>query len=281
MKKIILAVAVAAVAIMGIAGSALAGGGTGITATPAATKEWAGHKAKFVRSASGVINETNRVNISGGPQNQWTNADVYLQFRPLTGPNGTGSPTPNPACDPNGLVTAPFEFRNDPVVDTQIAGTPAAGYFIGKNPYNVCVYLVNPQVASGTIDSASFDGSTATLPTNLGGHYRIDVSGTYINRDLNVADAEYTTRDNWATAQQGYDVDPFDLGESFGDVQVDGNFVNWGALTSSHAYSLDTTLSGSVNLSVFDGDSTTNTKEAAWYGDNSGSLNYKITYLGL
>ena len=42
LKKIILAVAVAAVAIMGVAGSALAGGGTGITATPAATKRLGG-----------------------------------------------------------------------------------------------------------------------------------------------------------------------------------------------------------------------------------------------
>ena len=63
MKKIILAVAVAAVAIMAVAGSASAGGGTGITATPAASKTWAGtYTAKFVRSASGIINETNRVN---------------------------------------------------------------------------------------------------------------------------------------------------------------------------------------------------------------------------
>ena len=36
-----------------------------------------------------------------------------------------------------------------------------------------------------------------------------------------------------------------------------------------------------MNLAVFDGDSNTNTKEASWYGDNSGSLNYTITYLGL
>ena len=91
---------------------------------------------------------------------------MYLQFRPLTGPSGTGSPTPNPACDPNGLVMAPFTYVN---TDPAISGTPSSGYFIGSNPYNVCVYLVNPQVASGTIDSAAFDGTTATLPTNLAG----------------------------------------------------------------------------------------------------------------
>ena len=74
----------------------------------------------------------------------------------------------------------------------------------------MCVYLVNPQVASGTINSAVFDGSTATLPTGLDGkHFRIDVTGAYANNSLNVADAEYTSLDNWATHQQGYDVDPF------------------------------------------------------------------------
>ena len=87
--------------------------------------------------------------------------------------------------------------------------------------------------------------------------------------------------DSWATHQQGYDIDPWFLGEGFGDVQVNGNFVDWGDFNASHAYSLSTTLSGSVNLAVFDGDSNTNIKEAGWYGDNSGSLNYTITYLGL
>ena len=52
--------------------------------------------------------------------------------------------------------------------------------------------------------------------------------------------------------------------------------------TRTHAYSYAATgLSGAVNLAVFDGDSNTNTKDAGWYGDNSGSLNYTITYVGL
>jgi hypothetical protein len=283
MKKLmLLSVAVLSLASVGFAANvATAGGGTGITATPSATKTWAGtYTATFVRSASGIINETNRTNSDpAGHQNPWTSADVYLQFRPLTGPSGSGSPTPNPACDPNGLVTAPFTFVNS---DASIGGTPTTGYFIGTNPYNVCVYLVNPQVASGTIDSAAPDGSTATLPTCLAGnHFRIDVSGTYANNSINVADAEYVSLDNWATHQQGYDTDPFFLGEGFGDVQVNGNFVDWGAFSASHAYGLSTTLPGSVNLAVFDGDSNTNTKVPAWYGDNVGTLSYTVTYLGL
>jgi hypothetical protein len=121
----------------------------------------------------------------------------------------------------------------------------------------------------------------ATLPTGLDEkHFRIDVSGTYTNSNLNVADAEYASTDSWVAHQQGYDIDPWFLGESFGDVQVDGNFVDWGAFSASNAYGLSTTLNGSVNLAVFDGDSNTNTKNPGWYGDNSGSLNYTITYVG-
>ena len=85
----------------------------------------------------------------------------------------------------------------------------------------------------------------------------------------------------WAIHSDGYDIAPYLLGEGFGDVQVNGGFVGWGAYNMNHAYSLTTALTGtSVNLAVFDGDSTTNTKDAGWYGDNSGSLNYTITYVG-
>jgi hypothetical protein len=201
---------------------------------------------------------------------------VWLQFRPLTGPNG-GNPTPNPSCDPAGLVTS-FSWSND---DQAISGTPATGYFIGSNPYNVCVYLVNPVVASDTIDSAAINGATAALPTGLNGNYRINVSGTWTNGSNGIVDAEYTSDDSWATSINGYNRNGFNLGEGFGDVQVNGGFVGWGASNSDHAYSYATSgLSGTVNLAVFDGDSNTNAKDAGWYGDNSGSLDYTITYVG-
>lgn len=151
------------------------------------------------------------------------------------------------------------------------AGLSALGQCAGLKP----TYVPNQVVATGTIDSSELNGKTTALLTS--GHYRIDVSGTYANRDLNVADAEYVSVDNWVSNQQGYDVDPFHLGENFGDVQVNGQFVDWGAYSPQHAYSLTMPLSGTVNLAVFDGDAT---KDAAWYADNSGSLNYTITYVG-
>ena len=111
---------------------------TGITATPAATKTFGGtYSATFVRSASDIINETNRVN-SAGAQNGWTSLDVYLQFRPRSNP--TGGVVPNPTCDPNGLVTAMFPYTNS---DSNIAGTPTSGYFLPHVTYNVCVYYVH------------------------------------------------------------------------------------------------------------------------------------------
>jgi hypothetical protein len=286
MKKWISAAAVTAFAFtaiaMVLAAGASAGNGTGITATPAGTKTFnTDFSAQFVRSASGIINETNRVNTKGDHQNPWTSADVWLQFRPQTGPDGTGSPKADPTCDSQGLVVAPFTFVNTNGGDPNIGGTPTNGYFIGRNPYNVCVYLVNPVVASGTIDSSASDGATADL-AGLTGQFRINVSGTYTNGGNNVADAEYTSTDNWTTSMQGYDINPYFLGEGFGDVQVNGGFVNWGAYDGTgHAYSLTGAQSGSVNLAVFDGDSNTNTKTPGWYGDNTGSLSYTITYLGL
>ena len=88
MRRILAMVLAVALAVL-VAAPAMAAPATGITATHAATVTWEEtYTAHFVRSASGIINETNRVN-SAGAQNPWTSADVWLQFRPLTGPAGT------------------------------------------------------------------------------------------------------------------------------------------------------------------------------------------------
>ena len=122
-----------------VATSPAAAGGTGITATPAATVVFDGGntQAQFVRAASGIINETNRVGLNGTTQNPWSSFDVWLQFRPVTGPLGTGSPTANPACGPDTVAFMPNWSNNGP---NNLSGTPSSGYFIGSNQYNVCVY---------------------------------------------------------------------------------------------------------------------------------------------
>jgi hypothetical protein len=257
----------AAVAVSVVSGSALAGRPSGVTATPASTKAFNGsYWAQFVRSASGIINETNRIN-SAGAQNAWTSFDVWLQFRPPT--------HANPNCDPTGLVTAQFTYTND---QPSIAGTQNSGYFLDGVTYSACVYLVTHQIiASGTVDSADQAGTTVSLP--VAGQYRIEVSGTWQNTADVPTDAEYSSLSDWSSPYDGFDYFGFHLGPNLGDLMVGGQFVDWGAYSANHAYSYTAALpSGSLNLAVFDGQS--GVPVPSWYGDNSGSLNYTITYLG-
>ena len=145
--------------------AASAGGGTGITASSAKTITFNGtdaYTAQFVRSASGVINQTNRVHV--GFTNNWVGIpfDVWVQFRPLTGPSGTGNPTANPACE-SPTVVPPVTYLNS---DTAIAGTPTSGYFITGVPYNVCVYFAHSFalsiLANGSASGVSYNGQDVT-----------------------------------------------------------------------------------------------------------------------
>ena len=100
---------------------------------------------------------------------------------------------------------------------------------------------------SGTIDSASLTGSTITLPDE--GDYRITVSGTWDNGVWYGVDAEYTEQSPgvWGNSWAGYPT------TDFGDLQLNGQFVDWGAYNPNHVYSLTTALpAGTANLSVWD-----------------------------
>ena len=253
--------ALVALGVFGGTGPATAGT---VEAVPAGSTSFDGTNctAKFVRSASGIIIETDRA--CTGSQNPWASADVWLQFRPTLGK------VPNPTCAAN-TVVAPFLFST--------SETGLSQWFVSDQVYNVCVYLVNDVVATGVVDSASAVTTAVTLP--LAGTYRIDVSGTWQNGSVSAQDAEFTTEDAWATYVDGYDLHGYLLGEGFGDLQVNGGFVNWGAYSSAHTYSVTMPGLASLDLGVFDGDSNTNIKDAGWYGDNVGSLSYTVTFLGL
>jgi len=266
-SKIGLAVVAGTASALASMGVANAGGGT---AVPAGTASFDGGNctAQFVRSSSGIVNETNRA--CQGAQNPWTSYDVILQFRPLNG-------TPNPNCDPGGLVTSFGPWSNSPS-DTDIAK------WFGTSSYNVCVYYApNQQMAAGTVDSASQTGSTASLPTS--GRFRVDVSGTWNNTSHGLVDAEYDNGDNgtnWPDASVTQDGWP-GYGADWGDLLVNGAAVSWGAYNDSHAYRYSTAAgTNSITLNVFDGDASSGTLvyNSGWYGDNVGSLNYTITYLG-
>lgn len=235
--------------------------GNGGTALPAQTIVFNNGTctAKFVRSASGIINETSRVCTFDDPF-----ANAKLQFRPVNG-------TPNPNCDPDGLLVPQFQYTNwDPAI---------AAYF-GSETYNVCVYLeAEYATQTGTVDSANPNGATATLPAT--GNYSVCVSGTYTSSN-HVGDAEYVSTDGWMTATDGLTNQYAYLGAGFGDVQINGQFVNWGAYNTNHSYctTVAGTKGGSLSLRVFDGDSNTNEIVESWYGDNSGSLSYVVKFLG-
>ena len=237
-------------------------------AVPARTLTFDGGQctAKFVRSASGIVNETNRE--CAGEQNPWVDADVKLQFRPLNG-------KPNPTCDPVGLVTTFVWSNTDPVL---------ADYLPIGEQYNVCVYLEDPTVESGTLDTADPAGVT-TEAVPLEGTYQVCVTGTWSNRNgMDMLDAEYVSQDNWATFTNGLPAsDPFAyLGPNFGDVTINGQFVDWGAYNTQHRYCTTVPVpdGGTLTLAVFDGDGTTGTPTPEWYADNVGTLDYSVTYVG-
>jgi len=223
--------------------------------------------AKFVRSASGIVNETQRE--CTGEQNPWVDADVTLQFRPLA----AGS-KPNPACDPTGLVTTFVWSNTDPALEAYLP--------IGEQ-YNVCVYLENAVVASGSLDSADADG-IAVDEVPLPGTYQVCVSGTWSNRNgLDTFDAEYVSQDAWVSFSDGLPAsDPMSvqLGPNIGDVQVNGQFVDWGAYSTAHSYCTTVAIADGeqLTLGVFDGAGGTAIPE--WYADNVGSLDYTVKYVG-
>jgi hypothetical protein len=135
------------------------------------------------------------------------------------------------------------------------------------------------RITCGTIDSQSTAGTTITLPDT--GTYRIEVAGTWNNNSWGPVDAEYASY--LGTYYDGFDhaSTGIMLGADFGDLQVNNTFVNWGAYNTGHVYSTTTAATDlSTNLRIFDGDGNTQTLMPSWYGDNSGTLNYTITYVG-
>ncbi len=142
--------------------------------------------------------------------------------------------------------------------------------------YSRCVQVlkaltpIGTIVASGRIDASNPAGATARLP--FPATYRISVSGIWSNVPGNWLDAEYVSTPTGH--QDGWD----GLGADFGDTQVDGGFVEWGAFDAGHSYGYTGSFTRSVNLAVFVG--TGGMKVPAWYADNNGSLTYSIAYVG-
>jgi hypothetical protein len=185
---------------------------------------------------------------------------------------------PNARCDAKGLVYSQANFASP--------GGALASVFPANNLYNVCVYLVNPIVASGKIDVTVPEGNT-TPGVPLGGRYSICVGGTY-NNGLTWADTKYLLlldQTGWVDTLPS----PWDwLGYGFGEVQVNQQFVPWGAFNNSHNYCREfaAATGEQFNLRVFDGvtsESPITRVASSWYEDNPQSdstMQYLVTYIG-
>lgn len=144
-----------------------------------------------------------------------------------------------------------------------------------------CVSFVQAKqhlVDTITVNSNNINGTDSNVTLKSNKRYMFEASGTWTN-SLNVSDAEYASKDAWATYMDGYDITPWFLGVSEFDLQVNDNFVDWGAYDSSHTYTDYFMGTGNpVNFRIFDGNSNDGplAVNPGWYGDNSGSLTVKI-----
>ena len=221
---------------------------------------------------------TGNITVSNNSGHYWYNLFNSTAGKNITVENNTtaGGPiqlsgntaTRNLTC--TGNVPAP-RIPSWGTVNT--AGMSVLGQCAGLQP----TYAPNQVVATGTIDSSALDGTT-TAALLMSGNYRIDVSGTY-NSLHNVADAEFVSVDNWATPGSRATTMASSTSEkASGMCRSTGSSWTGAVQPAAHVLADDAALRRTVNLAVFDGDSTT--KEAGWYADNSGSLNYTITYVG-
>ena len=187
---------------------------------------------------------------------------------PLTGGvgHGPGGQTFDVAFTLTNLTTSSTWKNHGQYVKAMGGGPVAARSCLGKPiPFSWS--------QSGTI-APTLAGAAVVLP--IAGVYRIDVTGTWTNGGHGWVDAEFTD-DGAGGSQDGFP----GIGADFGDLMVGGAFVNWGAFNAGHAYSYTGTFASgelSFNLAVFDGSGGVPTP--GWYGDNTGSLAYTITFVG-
>jgi hypothetical protein len=170
--------------------------------------------------------------------------------------------------------------------------------FTGKNWATYFNYTVQPPepvlVDTVTVPANSPSGADSNIVLDTTKNYKFVVTGSYWRNSGNspnqLCDAEYTTyeTENWAPYHDGclgytsgWLAAWISLGANFGDLQVNGNFVDWGSFYLSHiyTYTLGAGTGSKINFRVFDGYGDTNVQMTGWYGDNSGSLTVEIYWV--
>jgi hypothetical protein len=145
-----------------------------------------------------------------------------------------------------------------------------------------------------TVDSANPEGTDSHIILATDKQYKFVVTGYWRNTGgtpYQLCDAEYTTyeNENWNPYHDGclgytsgWLAGWTSLGANFGDLQVNGQFVDWGPFNEDHKYTLvfGAGTGSTVNFRIFDGYGETGVKVPSWYSDNSGFLTVEIYMWG-
>ncbi|MEO6513158.1 MAG: hypothetical protein ABIR37_00580 [Candidatus Saccharimonadales bacterium] len=142
-----------------------------------------------------------------------------------------------------------------------------------KNQGDCVSFVASAKTSNYKLDSGNKDG--LNIPTTKGAYYEVTVKGTWTNRPGEVVDAECTNMrsSTWQNAVEGGIYSPDLL-----DTQVNNAFVDWGTCdATNHSYTKWVVADdNTMNLRVFDGDTSTNQQDPSWFGDNNGSLDVTV-----
>lgn len=249
--------------------------------TDIATISRAPHTIKFVMDfVEGQSNDIVKIYIDSALVHTGTSWENYYRFDT----ESQGYPAVDPSLYNKSRTVDSLLFRESGTAAPADAGK---GFLIDNLTLSSST-LPPAMCPAGTTQAASpietvvvnSSASTPVLSSSIlanGQSYILMSSGTWQNTNLNAADTAYASVDSWTTHMQGYDITPYFLGTGEFQLQLGGNFVNWGSYNPAHTYSYLYTGTGSaIGLGVFDGNSNTNTPNAGWYGDNTGSLSVAI-----
>ncbi|MEM2506158.1 MAG: hypothetical protein QXF61_03855, partial [Nitrososphaeria archaeon] len=259
--------------------------GSVVTAT-ADNAEEVYHNGKLIGS-DGTVNVP--FDATYGDPHEWNTIRDYT-FTPVQGTNKLEFivhnyyyPTNDPEVNPTGLIYKVSVSYYTRCETAWGAGQP----FPGKNWATYFTYKVQGWnlVETVEVDSRDMDGSDTTNNLETDKIYKFVVTGTYWRNKggtpNQLCDAEYTTyeTDDWDPYHDGCEgyTDGWLaswtwLGKDFGDLQVNGMFVDWGPFNQLHTYEyiFGPGTGSKVNFRIFDG--TPNGQEPSWYGDNEGTL---------
>ena len=133
-------------------------------------------------------------------------------------------------------------------------------------------------VETVTVPANNSTGVSSIATLDDGTTYILEASGTWYDTSQSdhYKDAEWTTFDGWVTHMQGTP----NWGPNQKDLQVDGNFVDWGEYSDQHEYCFQYQGTGApVHFRIFDGKANAQPPEIgppSWYADNHGELTVDI-----